>query len=286
MHSPSDTRALTTLAASLALAGVTLLTGCGGSSSTASPQDINALPSGVTDFGAKAYRATATGAASTAAGQDLLTAGLGKSGIASTAAATLTVFADPANPTADELRRNAIQSNYRGLVDNTANGGYGVLYGPNIDLSGKNTLGEGLVPGLEYVGVLDDGSGNKRVTMAVQIPDSFDVNAPCVVVGPSSGSRGVYGAIGSASDWGLKRGCAVALTDAGKGMGLYDLGDDTVHRIDGTRATRTVAGTLSSLTASASVTMPLVASIPSAKVTTPTSVFVTDRLASRSSALR
>lgn len=243
MHSPIETRTLTTLAASLAMAGATLLTGCGGSSSP--DHDLNALPTGVTDLGAKAYRATTTGAANTAAGQDLLTGGLGKSGIASTAAATLTVFADPANPTADELRRNAIQSNYRGLVDNTANGGYGVLYGPNIDLAGKSTLGEGLVPGLEYVGVLDDGSGKKRVTMAVQIPDSFDVNAPCIVVGPSSGSRGVYGAIGSASDWGLKRGCAVALTDAGKGMGLYDLGDDTVHRIDGTRATRTVAGTLS-----------------------------------------
>ena len=252
MHKPNETRSLTILAASLAVAGVTLLTGCGGSSSSPSAQDINALPNGVTDFGAKAYRATATGAASTAAGQDLLTAGLGRSGIANTAAATLTVYADPANPTADELRRNAIQSNYRGLVDNTANGGYGVLYGPNVDLAGKSTLGEGLVPGLEYVGVLDDGSGKKRVTMAVQVPDSFDVNAPCIVVGPSSGSRGVYGAIGTASDWGLKRGCAVALTDAGKGMGLYDLGDDTVHRIDGTRATRTVAGTLSHFAANIS----------------------------------
>ena len=242
MYRPTDMRPLTLLAASLALAGVTLLSGCGGSSAE---QDVNVLPSGVTDFGAKAYRATATGAASTAAGQDLLTGGLGKSGIASTAAATLTVFTDPANPTANELRRNAIQSNYRGLVDNTANGGYGVLYGPNVDLTGKSTLGEGMVPGLEYVGVLDDGTGRKRVTMAVQVPDSFDVNAPCIVLGPSSGSRGVYGAIGSASDWGLKRGCAVALTDAGKGMGLHDLTDDTVHRIDGTRATRTVAGSLS-----------------------------------------
>ena len=32
--------------------------------------------------------------------------------------------------------------------------------------------------------------------MAVQIPDSFNAAAPCVVLGPSSGSRGVYGAIG------------------------------------------------------------------------------------------
>jgi hydroxybutyrate-dimer hydrolase len=249
MHSPIETRALATLA----VVGATLLTaGCGGGTVVVVAPDTNTLPAGVTDMGSKAYRATATGAASTAAGQDLLTGGLGKSGIASTAAATLTAFADPTSPTADELRRNAIQSNYRGLVDNTANGGYGVLYGPNIDLTGKNTLGEGLVPGLEYVGVLDDGSGNKRVTMAVQIPDSFDVNAPCIVVGPSSGSRGVYGAIGTASDWGLKRGCAVALTDAGKGMGLYDLTDDSVHRIDGTRTTRSLAGSLSHFAANIS----------------------------------
>ncbi|MES2947808.1 MAG: 3-hydroxybutyrate oligomer hydrolase family protein [Pseudomonadota bacterium] len=235
------------------MAGSALLTGCGGSSVV--QPDTNTLPSGVTDLGAKAYRATTTGAAGTAAGQDLLTGGLGKSGIVSTAPATLTAFVDPANPTADELRRNAIQSNYRGLVDNTANGGFGVLYGPNINLAGQNTLGEGLVPGLEYVGVLDDGSGTKRVTMAVQIPDSFDTSAPCIVVAPSSGSRGVYGAIGTAGDWGLKRGCAVALTDAGKGMGLYDLTDDTVTRIDGTRATRTVAGTLSNFAAAVSDTV-------------------------------
>jgi hydroxybutyrate-dimer hydrolase len=217
-----------------------MIAGCGGGSLP----EVNLVPNGVSDLGFKVYRASVTGSASTAAGQDLLTGGLGKSGLVNTAAATLTAFADPANPTADELRRNAIQSNYRGLVDNTMGGGYGVLYGPNIDLAGNNTLGEGLIPGVEYVGVLDDGSGRKRVTMAVQIPDSFDVNAPCVVLGPSSGSRGVYGAIGSAGDWGLKRGCAVALTDAGKGMGLNDLSDDSVHRIDGTRASRTVAGTL------------------------------------------
>jgi hydroxybutyrate-dimer hydrolase len=224
----------------VAAAVTVMIAGCGGGSLP----EVNLVPSGVSDLGFKVYRASVTGSASTAAGQDLLTGGLGKSGLVNTAAATLTAFADPANPTADELRRNAIQSNYRGLVDNTVGGGYGVLYGPNIDLAGNNTRGEGLVPGVEYVGVLDDGSGRKRVTMAVQIPDSFDVNAPCVVLGPSSGSRGVYGAIGSAGDWGLKRGCAVALTDAGKGMGLNDLSDDSVHRIDGTRASRTVAGTL------------------------------------------
>ena len=235
----------TTVATAVAVVCAATLAGCGGSSSP----ELNALPSGVTDLGFKAYRATATGAANTALGQDLLTAGLGTSGIASTAAATLTAFADPANPTADELRRNTIQSNYRGLVDNTAKGGFGVLYGPNVDLAGKAGTGEGLIPGVEYTAVLDDSTGRKRVTMVVQVPDSFDVNAPCVVVGPSSGSRGVYGAIATAGDWGLKRACAVALTDAGKGMGLHDLGDDSVHRVDGTRASRSVASTLANFAA-------------------------------------
>ena len=199
----------------------------------------NELPRGITSLTRTEYTATAPGAGSTAATQDLLTGGLGRTGIGAAAAP---VYADPLNPTALELRRNALYSNYRGLVDPTPGGGYGRLYGPNIDLAGNDTLGEGLVPGVEYLGVLDDKSGRKRVTMAIQIPASFDPKKPCIVVGPSSGSRGVYGAIGVSSEWGLKKGCAVALTDAGKGMGLYDPADDTVHRLDGTRATRAAAG--------------------------------------------
>ena len=193
----------------------------------------NTLASDITQHGVTVYAATATT-------QDLLTGGLGKTGLGLAAPA----YADPLNPTALELRRNAIHSNYRALVDATAAGGYGTLYGPNVIVSGLATGGEGLIPGREYIATLDDGSGRKRVVIAVQIPDSFNQAAPCLVLGPSSGSRGVYGAIGSAGDWGLKRGCAVALTDAGKGVGLYDLSDDTVNRIDGTRATRTAAGPL------------------------------------------
>src|SRR5262245_10396772 len=45
---------------------------------------------------------------------DLLTAGLGKSGIESVVPPG---FADPLNPTAAELRRRAIHTNYRALVD-------------------------------------------------------------------------------------------------------------------------------------------------------------------------
>ncbi|MDB5894032.1 MAG: hydrogenase [Rhodoferax sp.] len=221
----------------LAAAG---LSGCGDGSDGPA---LNKLPGGAVQVSRTAYRAVAPGSGSTAATQDLLTAGLGKTGLASTGATP--AYADPLNPTVDELRRNAIQSNYRGLVDPTVGGGYGVLFGPNIDLAGNNTRGEGLVPGVEVLGVQDDASGRKRVAMAVMIPDGFDVAAPCVVVAPSSGSRGVYGAISSGGEWGLKRGCAVALTDAGKGIGLYDPSDDTVNRVDGPRATRAAAGSLS-----------------------------------------
>jgi hydroxybutyrate-dimer hydrolase len=216
-----------------------LLIGCGGSDDPAPV--INALPAGFTAHGVTQYAATTPGDGSTAATQDLLTAGLGKTGLGAGAAPA---YADPLNPTALELRRNAIHANYRAILDPSANGGYGRLYGPNIDNAGNDTLGEGLIPGKEYIASIDDGSGRKKVVVAVQIPASFDVANPCIVAGPSSGSRGVYGSIGSAAEWGLKRGCAVTLTDAGKGVGLYDPMDDTVNRIDGTRATRSVAGAL------------------------------------------
>ncbi|MDR2333682.1 MAG: D-(-)-3-hydroxybutyrate oligomer hydrolase [Burkholderiaceae bacterium] len=213
------------------------LAACGGGSSHVS----NDLPGGITELSTTAYPATAAGAGSTAAAQDLLTGGIGKTGLGAAAAPA---YADPANPTAAELRRNALYSNYRGILDPTAGGGYGTLYGPNVKPDGTVTQGEGLIPGREYLAVLDDGSGRKQTAIAVQVPDSFDSANPCVVLGPSSGSRGLYGAIGTAGEWGLKKGCAVVLTDAGKGVGLHNLSDDTVNRIDGTRATRTAAGKL------------------------------------------
>lgn len=206
----------------------------------------NPLPEGQRVLSRTVYAAVVPGTGTTADTQDLLTGGLGRTGLAAAAAPA---YADPLNPTGLELRRNALHANYRAIVDPSVGGGFGRLYGPNIDLAGNDTLGEGLIPGVEILGVADDGSGRRNVTMAVQIPAAFDRSKPCIVVGPSSGSRGVYGAIGTASDWGLKKGCAVALTDAGKGMGLHDLGDDTVNRIDGRRATRTEAGADSHFTA-------------------------------------
>ena len=169
---------------------------------------------------------------------DLLTGGLGKTGLAGAAPA----FAVPATPTVAELRRNAIFNNYRALIDYTAVGGFGRLYGPNIDATGADTLGEGKVAGTEYIAVADEGMGRQNVVFMVQVPSSFDAKNPCIVTATSSGSRGVYGAIGTAGEWGLKRGCAVAYTDKGSGNGLHDLSGDHVIQIDGTIATSAVAG--------------------------------------------
>lgn len=163
---------------------------------------------------------------------DLLTAGLGKTGL-QTGTAT---YADPNNPTAAELRRGAIFNNYRALSDMTTNGGYGALFGPNIDLDGKDTLGEGKIAGLECIAFANGGRDRRDVTMMVQIPASFDPKNACIVAGPSSGSRGVYGAIGTTGEWGLKRGCAVAYTDKGTGSGVHDLQANTINLIDGRRA--------------------------------------------------
>ncbi|MFT3717242.1 3-hydroxybutyrate oligomer hydrolase family protein [Pseudorhodoferax sp.] len=171
-------------------------------------------------------------------GDDLLTAGLGKTGLQGAAPG----YADAAAPTAAELRRNAIHGNYRALLDMTPAGGYGVLYGPNVALDGSVTADEGRIAGGEYVAYSDDGTGRRNVTLLVQVPARFDPANPCIVTATSSGSRGIYGAI-SAGEWGLKRGCAVAYTDKGTGAAPHDLQHDTVPLIDGTRAAAATAGT-------------------------------------------
>ncbi|MDO6441863.1 3-hydroxybutyrate oligomer hydrolase family protein [Marinobacter sp. 2_MG-2023] len=157
---------------------------------------------------------------------DLLTAGLGATGLGS---ATPPAFADPLNPTPGELRQLAIYNNYRALVDTSPGGGYGVFFGPGV---GNST--EGLVPGQEYIAFMTVPGSDVPVTVMAQIPDSFDTQSPCMITAPSSGSRGIYGAIGTAGEWGLKKGCAVVYTDKGSGTGAHNLETNTTQRIDGT----------------------------------------------------
>ena len=177
---------------------------------------------------------------------DLLTAGLGRTGLGS---AVPPGFVDPLHPTAEELRRSAIYNNYRALIDPTPGGGYGTLYGPNVTANGTVTSGEGLIAGDEYLAFEKDGDGRPNVTMMVQVPDSFDPTNSCIVTAPSSGSRGVYGAIATAGEWGLKHGCAVAYTDKGTGTGAHDLQNNTVNLMRGERADAAQAGDDSNFTA-------------------------------------
>ena len=153
-------------------------------------------------------------------------------------AARRRTVANPTAPTAAELRRLAICNNYRAILDIAANGGYGTLYGPNIDVNGNPTLGEGKIAGTEYLAYADDGTGKLNVTHDGADPDFVHADKACIVTAASSGSRGVYGAIGSAGEWGLKHGCAVAYTDKGTGTGVHDLATNTVNLQNGTRAAR------------------------------------------------
>jgi hydroxybutyrate-dimer hydrolase len=174
---------------------------------------------------------------------DLGTAGLGAAGIQSATAPAVS-----APPTAEELRRLAIYNNYRALVDVVPGGGYGEFFGPGVPLEPGGDAPPELIAGDEFL-VFADVGGTRNVTMMVQVPESFDPAAPCIVTGASSGSRGIYGAIGTSGEWGLKRGCAVAYTDKSTGTGAHDLEDDTVNLIRGERADADLAGRNSNFTA-------------------------------------
>lgn len=168
---------------------------------------------------------------------DLLTAGLGADGLGSAAAAP--VFADAQNPTSDELRKRAIHGNYRALVPTAAGSGYGEFFGPTVG----TTSATGMIGGDEWLAQANLASGT-RVTVMVQVPDSFDPDNACMVTAPSSGSRGIYGAIGTAGEWGLKRGCAVVYTDKGTGTGAHNLTANRTQNIEGQLVTASDAGAL------------------------------------------
>ncbi|HEY0503117.1 MAG TPA: 3-hydroxybutyrate oligomer hydrolase family protein, partial [Lysobacter sp.] len=155
---------------------------------------------------------------------DLLTAGLGLAGLRAMAPPA---FADAERPTAIELRRRALWSNWRGIADLAPGGGYGELYGSVA-----------VVPGREFSAFATVEGAGQAHRVLVQVPDAFDTKKRCVVVTASSGSRGVYGAIAVAGAWGLPRGCAVAYTDKGAGTDYFDLDAGQGASADGTLAAR------------------------------------------------
>ncbi len=209
-----------------AVLAAAVLAACGGGGDGST---LNARP---------AYLGVITETSYDGTSNDLLTAGLGATGLA---APLPPAYANPLKPTAAELRRTAIHTNYRGMLDMTAEGGYGLLYGPNVDAQGKVTAGDGKVAGTEYIAFADDGTGRINVTLMVQVPASFNPAKPCMITATASGSRGVYAGI-STGEWALKRGCAVAYSDKGTGAAPHDLQNDTVPLIDGTRTTAAAAG--------------------------------------------
>lgn len=217
-------------------AAVLTLSACGGSDAVAENKNVK-----------PAYLGEVASASYDGISDDLLTAGLGKTGLGGAAPAVV----DPLSPTSAELRKLAIFNNYRAILDITAGGGYGTLYGPNVDAKGVVSASEGMIAGSEYIAYSDDGTGRQNITMMVQVPATFNPASPCIVTATSSGSRGVYGAIGSSGEWGLKNGCAVAYTDkgTGTGTGIHDLQNDTVNVQNGGRASATAAGKASTFTA-------------------------------------
>lgn len=152
------------------------------------------------------------------AGDDLLTGGLGRDALLNPAAPTP---ADAEHPTAAELRRRALHANWRGIAD---------LVGTVKDIPD--------VPGREYHAYARLPGANQPHRVLAQIPDAFDATKRCLIVTASSGSRGVYGAIGSVSYYGLPRGCAIVHTDKGTGTGFFDIASGEGVQADGTRAPR------------------------------------------------
>ena len=151
---------------------------------------------------------------------DLLTAGLGLEGLRGAPPA----FADPQRPTRAELRRRAIYAAYRGLVDVSEAGGFGRLFGP---------IGDRRIAGVEYLLAVRTPDGGGVTSVLLQLPAEFDLDDPCLLAVASSGSRGVYGALPTAAEWGLQRGYAVVHTDKGTGVGVWDLDRARGYRIDG-----------------------------------------------------
>lgn len=155
-------------------------------------------------------------------GDDLLTGGLGLAGLRGPAPR----MTDSTMDRSALLRRLAIHANYKGLVDLGATGGF----------AADATLPE--APGREFHAFARLGASDQPFRVAVQLPDAFDPQAPCLVVAPASGSRGIYGGLPVAGPWALPRGCAMALTDKGAGTDLFDHATDTGVALDGTRAGR------------------------------------------------
>lgn len=171
---------------------------------------------------------------------DLLSGGLNAAGLQNPMPP---LFADPRHPTPTELRRHALYTNFRAIVDTTSAGGFGCFWGPDLAPDFGPEVAHGLIPGIEYIASMnlaEKGSIINTVPIAVQIPDHFDLENPCIFLAPPSGSRGYYGGI-SIGEWGLFKGCAVVLSGKGTGTGVHHLDRDEVYDRNGMLTTAVAA---------------------------------------------
>ncbi len=157
---------------------------------------------------------------------DLATAGLGLKGLQAKAP----LFLDPNSPSRRELRRSAFYYNINHLIALQVGSGVGALYGRYLSSSD----GEWRVPGHELIVPLRYPDGQVATMILLQVPDDFDWQNPCLVVGAASGSRGLYGAAGAVGLWALSKGCAVTVTDKGTGPAYHWLTENFAVNVDGT----------------------------------------------------
>ena len=141
-------------------------------------------------------------------GDDLMTAGLDAAALRNPVGPA---FANPQAPTVAELRRRSIWSSWRGIYNVAPGGGL------------EQSLAGGAIPGREYMAMARIPGAKTTHRVVTQVPDNFKAADRCLLVAPSSGSRGVYGAISVAAPWGLPRGCAIAYTDKGTGSDYFDI---------------------------------------------------------------
>jgi hydroxybutyrate-dimer hydrolase len=122
-------------------------------------------------------------------------------------------------------RKIAYFNNIIALIDTTEAGGYGRL----------TTIKRNPIPiaGFEYLSYALNEQNQLDTTLMLQIPDNFDLKKSCIIVAATSGSRGIYGAVGTVGSWALINGCAIAYTDKGTGSGFYFFDEQKGYSITG-----------------------------------------------------
>lgn len=152
---------------------------------------------------------------------DLVTAGMGFTALSKMIQKVY--YADPSNPTPQELRRTKLNR----FIDTKT--GEGSLFGfKSEDLS---PLFDGKIAGTEILATIQD----ENVGLLLQVPVDFNKKKPCIIVVPASGSDGLYNAkdIQIRGLWGLKHNCAVVYNDKGLGTGIYDITNEQGFTVDG-----------------------------------------------------